>query len=288
VLKNWDNLRFLLAVVRAGSPEAAARPLRVDESTVRRRLAMLERELGGPLFERVDGLWHPTRAGLALREAAERAEQAIASGEARFDPDDPSLAGTVRVGAPDGIGAMVIAPALARLQRGAPEIRIELVTHGSPADIARREVDLLVILEPPESGRHRIRKLHAVTLRIYGARDYLAAIPPIRSLADLQNHRFIGYDPGSEYAEVAVRRLASIGIPIDSAFTCSSVFAQARAMADGAGLALLPDYMIEPDMDVTAVIPDEVAIRLDLWLLVHADVAGRARVRAVAEAIASA
>jgi DNA-binding transcriptional LysR family regulator len=287
-MKNWDNLRFLLALARGGSPEDAGRLLKVDESTVRRRLTALEREAGAALFERTSTNWLLTRAGATLLQSAEQAEQAIASAEAGIDGNDPSLAGSVRIGAPDGIGSIVIAPALARLQQRAPGLLIDLATHGSPANISRREVDLLVALEMPESGPHRIRKLRSVVLKIYAAREYLETAPPIRSVDDLMQHRFIGYDPASDYADAAVRQLGENGLPMTSSFICSTVLAQSRAMIAGAGLALLPDYIIERGADILPVLPDQISLSIDLWLLTHADVAGRARVRAVADAIADA
>lgn len=287
MLNSWDNLRHLLALARGGSPDGAGRLLKVDESTVRRRLAALEKEAGAKLFERNDGSWQLTRAGTMLLRSAEQAEQAIARAEAEIDGNDPALAGTVRVGAPDGFGSMVVAPALVRLQRRAPELVIELVTDGSPPDIARREVDLQVIVQPPEGGRHRIRKLRPVTLNLFAARGYLADAVPIGNVGDLAGHPLVGYDQTSDFAEAAVRRLTASGIAISSRFICSSVFAQARAVAAGAGLALLPGYMVDPAMDLVTVLPDEVSITIDLWLLVHADVASRARVRAVADAIAN-
>jgi DNA-binding transcriptional LysR family regulator len=287
-MKNWDNLRYLLALARGGSPDGAARLIKVDESTVRRRLTALEQEAGATLFERSPLAWQLTRAGTALLRSAEAAEQAIASARAALDADDPALAGTVRVGAPDGIGTMVLAPALARLRRRAPELMIELVTHGSPADLSRREVDLQLIVDPPDSGRHRIRKLRPVSLRLYAARDYLEDAPPIREIGDLVGHDFVGYDPSSDFAGTAIRHLAAFDIAVRPGFICSSVFAQARAAAAGAGLALLPDYMVAPDMALVPVLPDAVRVAIEVWLLTHADVARHARVRAVADAIAGA
>jgi DNA-binding transcriptional LysR family regulator len=287
-MRNWDNLRFLLALARSRTPEAAARLLKVDESTVRRRITALEEDAGVALFDRADGNWEVTRAGTLLLASAEAVEMAVASAEARLDHDDPALAGTVRIGAPDGIGSMLLAPALAGLQKRAPRLSVELVTHGSPADISRHEVDMLVILDRPESGRHRIRRMRPVTLRVYGSRDYIDAAPAIECVDDLAAHRFIGYDRGNEYAEAAVRRLAENNIPLPSGFVCSTVFAQTRAAAGGAGLALLPSYMIEPGLDLVPVLPDQFAVTLDLWLLIHSDVASRARVRAVADVIATA
>jgi len=287
-MKNWDNLRYLLALARSGSPDGAARLLKVDESTVRRRLAALEQDTGAILIERGPLVWQLTRAGATVVQSAELAEQAIARAEAGLDANDPALAGSVRIGAPDGIGSMVVAPALARLRRRAPELMIELVTHGSPADLAHREVDLQLILEPPSSGRHRIRKLRPVLLKLYAARDYLAASAPIHTITDLAHHSFVGYDPSSDFAGTAIRQLALAGIAVAPGFTCSTVFAQVHALAAGAGLALLPNYMIAPGMDLVPVLPDTVSITIEIWLLTHADVAGRARVRAVADAIAAA
>lgn len=287
-MRNWDNLRVFLALARAGSPDGAGRTLRLDESTVRRRLAALEREIGASLIEKVEGAWRCTRAGAGLLAAAESIEGEIMAAEAQLDGADPSLAGTVRIGAPDGYGSHVVVPVLAHLQRRAPELLIELVTHGSPADISRREVDVLIATQPPDSGRFRIRRLRPVTLMMHASREYLARNGEIRSLDDLHRHRMIGYDPAADYADAAVRRLERLGVAMRPGFACSTVLGQARAASAGAGLALLPTYMVDPSLDLVPVLADEIAISLDLWLLVHADVARRGRVRAVMEAIAGA
>jgi DNA-binding transcriptional LysR family regulator len=287
-MRDWDCLRFILALARQRSPEAAGRMLKVDESTVRRRVAALEKETGAALFERSEGLWQPTRAGAVLVEYAEAMEDMVASAEARLDVDDPMLAGTVRIGAPEGIGSILYAPALARLQRKWPQLMIELVAHDSPADIARREVDVLVILDPPGSGPYRIRKLRSVTLNVFGSREYLAESPPLHTVADLAAHRFIGYDPISDYAGSTVRKLADIGIAMRPGFVCSSVLGQTRAAAAGAGLALLPQYMIEDGLGLEPVLAEQVSVTVELWLLIHADVAPRARVRAVVDALVAA
>src|ERR1051326_5941843 len=63
---NWDDLRFLRAALRAGSLAGAARALRVEHTTVGRRLSALERVLGAPVVVRApDGL-RPTAIGAEL------------------------------------------------------------------------------------------------------------------------------------------------------------------------------------------------------------------------------
>jgi len=285
---NWDDLRFFLALVRGENLDSAARLLKVDESTVRRRIAGLERRFGVPLFERNGAVARTTRAGALLLQPAELIEEAIAAAETKIAIGGKSVAGTVRVGAPDGIGSLVLAPALARLRDEMPDMVIELVTLPRPADISKREVDIVLLLERPETGRHKIRKLQPVSLHFYVSRTYLRTHPPIVSLSDLSGHRILGYDPDSDYAEAAIRRLLDMGIAPDGGFICSSVFAQARAAAGGGGIALLPDYIVEPGLDLVPVLPNEISVILDLWLLTHADVASRARVRAVANVISRA
>ena len=77
-MRDWDSLRFVLAMARHRSQEAAGRALKADESTVRRRIAALEKEMGTVLFERSGGLWLPTHAGGQIAEQAAAVEDLVA------------------------------------------------------------------------------------------------------------------------------------------------------------------------------------------------------------------
>ena len=76
---DWNNLRFLLAVVREGSLRAAARRLGVDQSTLSRRIASLERNLGTRLFDRLPSGLAPTPAGARIMDAAKRIEEEVSA-----------------------------------------------------------------------------------------------------------------------------------------------------------------------------------------------------------------
>ena len=284
-MRNWDNLRIMLAVARAGSPEAAAKELKVDESTVRRRISSLQQELGLTLIERIDHRWHLTRPGTQLAEQAEDMDERLSATLAQFASDDPALSGDVRVGVPEGYGSYVVAPALAELAISMPSLRVELVCFNSPADITRREVDILVATDPPTSGRHRMRRLDPVHLQMYASRGYIRKYGMPAAVDDLPQHKVIGFDSSSQYAHVALRKLAAFPVRMGSGLICTSVVAQTRAVVAGAGIAVLPTYMVEPSFDLVPVLPDEISMDIDLWLLVHSDVAGRARVRVAMDAI---
>ncbi|MEN9581362.1 MAG: hypothetical protein RJA70_4371, partial [Pseudomonadota bacterium] len=70
---DWDDLRFFLALARAGNVKGAARELGVDTSTVTRRIAALE-ATAGRLFERVGASYAVSSLGKEMLAAAERVD----------------------------------------------------------------------------------------------------------------------------------------------------------------------------------------------------------------------
>ena len=60
---DWDDVRFFLAVARGGSVRAAAERLRMNHSTVLRRIAQLEERLGAHMFEKLPSGYRLTDAG---------------------------------------------------------------------------------------------------------------------------------------------------------------------------------------------------------------------------------
>src|SRR5829696_7011729 len=73
---DWNDLRYLIAVAQSGSTLAAARTLRVSQTTVARRIAALEEAIGTALFERRAAGYALTPAGSALLDQAQSVEQA--------------------------------------------------------------------------------------------------------------------------------------------------------------------------------------------------------------------
>src|SRR5262249_60797237 len=97
---DWDDLRYFLAVARYGSTLAAAKALKVNQSTVHRRLDELERRLGRQLVVRQPTGYKLTRLGLDMVPYAERAEQPVHSFERRRAASHASVPGTGRLTCP--------------------------------------------------------------------------------------------------------------------------------------------------------------------------------------------
>ena len=147
-MTEWDDLRFLLAVCRAGTLTAAARSLGCSQPTVSRRMSALARRHGAALFETLGGRYLPTAAGRALAERAARIEQDILALASEVEHLGTRSEGRVRVTAPEGFGLAVIAPRLEGFRRANPGIELVLVVEAQIADLSRREADLALRFDP--------------------------------------------------------------------------------------------------------------------------------------------
>src|ERR1700737_3278008 len=150
-MPDWDGLRIFLALCRARTLAAAARKLSIDETTVARRLARLEREIGASLLERGRAGLALTAAGEAVRAAVEEMESAALTAERRALGADRQLSGRVRVTAPEILGRYFVLPALQAVHRRHPAIAIELISTIARLDVTRREADVAIrTVRPPE------------------------------------------------------------------------------------------------------------------------------------------
>src|SRR5690606_8144466 len=124
---NWDDVRLFLAVARTGQLLAASRRLGVNHATLSRRVSTLEETLKTRLLVRRTNGCELTAEGEVFLRAAERMETEMLAAQSRIGRIDTAIAGTVRIGAPDGFGVSFLAPRLGRLTARHPELRIQLV-----------------------------------------------------------------------------------------------------------------------------------------------------------------
>lgn len=281
---NWNDLRFFLAVARAGTLTTAAQRLRADHTTVSRRITALEDALRVTLFERRPSGFTLTPQGERLKQTAEVMESAALLAQGMVADGDLSLAGAVRIGAPDGFGSCFLAPRIGALCERHPELEVQLVAMPRVFSLSKREADIAISLSRPQEGRLYARKLTDYRLGLYGTAAYLDARPPIRSRADLRGHSFIGYiddlifAPELDYVET----IGEVAPRIKS----SSLVAQLKATLAGAGLCMLPAFIAAGEPDLVQVLPEEVTITRSFWLIVHEDLRSLARISMTADYIA--
>jgi DNA-binding transcriptional LysR family regulator len=187
----------------------------------------------------------------------------------------------VRIGAPDGFSTYYLVGALREFVERHPGIRIQLVPMPQVIPLARREVDIVVVLDKPEAGRFVARKLTDYSLGLYASAAYLKTRPAPRDAAELATHRLIGHVEEHAYSSALdyVRELFG-GAP--TAFECASAVTQLEALRAGIGLGVVHDYIARRFPDLQRILPERQA-RRTYWIVTHEDTRGLGRIKAVHE-----
>ena len=169
---DWNDLRYFLAVAREGSTVAAAKALRVNQSTVQRRLAALEEAIGSRLVERTPTGYRLTETGLALRPHAEAVEGAVEAFQRQIASVDTELTGTIRVTCPEGIAYLVLTPLLEKFHTRYPGLRVDVILTDRILDLAKGEADVAMRVAPLEDSTLVGRKISDLTWGFYASRAY--------------------------------------------------------------------------------------------------------------------
>jgi DNA-binding transcriptional LysR family regulator len=278
---NWDDARLFLAVARTGQILAASRRLGVNHATLSRRVSALEEALKTRLLIRRTSGCDLTTEGEAFLRAAERMETEMLAMQASIGRIDTAVAGTVRVGAPDGFGVSFLAPRLGRLTARHPELKIQLVPVPRSFSLSQREADIAITLERPEQGRLVSSKLTDYTLGLYASRDYLAENGRPETVEDLKAHRRVGYVEDLIFT-ASLNFTGEIMRSWDASFEISSATGQTEAVRSGAGVGILHDYIARQYPELVRVLPDN-TIRRAYWTTWHESARDLTRVRTVAE-----
>lgn len=263
---DWGDLRYVLALADAGSMVAAARTLGVEHTTVSRRIAALERDLGVRLFMRTPDGQRPTSAGEAAIATARTLQRSVADLQTAIAGADERPSGAVRLTTTEGFFPVVV-PHLRRLYAEYPDIKVELLTGNQVIDLHRNEIDLALRFVPTERDDLVVRHLSRVGWALYASPAHLAG-KAAEAPSDWAGLRVIHFEepllgtPGqrwlTEHAVGAVVALRGNSIP-----SC------AAAAAAGLGIACLP--CLHGDRDARLQRLGGPVTHGDLWLVAHPD-----------------
>jgi DNA-binding transcriptional LysR family regulator len=271
---DWNDVRVFLAVAREGSMRAAGRALGLSQPTIARRLAAFEATFGGPtLFDRLPEGLRLNAAGEQLVVAAESVEQAVLTLERRRAAASPVLSGTVRISTGECAAGF-----LARCLSGSTTsplpsgITLELVFEsGQTANLTRREADMALRHQPPESGDFYICKAGTFACAVYGRRGVTAAAWV--TYAEEQAH----YAP----ARWVQRQVEETGQPV--ALRASSMLMHLEAIRAGTGRGVLPCYVGDGHPLLERVTPPIPELAAEYWIIVHRDLRRAPCVRAAVD-----
>lgn len=272
----WDDLRVLLAVLRAGSFSGAAEVLRVEQSTVSRRIAALEAALQATLFDRTAGGPRPTELAASLRAYAERIELDVLELLDQASAQRGAIEGRVRLALTESFAVHIFIPHMLKELRALyPDLHVDLVVGERAADLTQREADLALRFFRPREGDLVTKRVATLPTAVIGHRDYLTARALTPAALD-----WIVLELG--HAMAADSAHVSLHIGRDPALRTNGYLAQVEAVRAGLGVALLARSVLQLDPNLMAIdvgLPQGPA--LELWLVAPSSLIRLPRVRAV-------
>jgi molybdate transport repressor ModE-like protein len=276
---DWERVRIFLEVARAGQILKASKSLKMNHATVARQLTALEHSLNAKLLERHTSGCTLTEAGESLVAAAERAESEFLRVGSSIGVSTKAITGTVRVGAPDGLGNYFLADGLGTLAARHPGLIIQLVPLPRTFSLSRREADIAISLDRPKHGRLILSKLTDYTLSVYAARSYLEREGSIASQAELAGRLFVTHVEDFAYSR-ALDYAAVLGRLMSRRYECGSVVAQMEAVRAGHGVGILHDYAAQRYPELKRLLPELRFVR-SYWITSHPDTHDTRRVQEV-------
>jgi DNA-binding transcriptional LysR family regulator len=277
---DWNDLRYFLAVARAGSTLAAARTLGTSQSTVHRRLAELEVQIGRPLVKRHPTGYRLTEIGERLLPFAQNAEEAIAAFERQALAFDEDLTGTIRVTCTPTVAERLSKSALLdAFHARYPGLRVEFAITFRLQDLSKGEADIAIRFGEPRDGALVARKIMDVPRAVYASRAYVERHGRPQSGQDFANHFVVAFD-GEGASSGLARWMRSLAPRATVAARSDSWPSLIQAVRSGIGLAALPTWIGDCDADLVRVVDPAPELNNQLWLCIHADMRRMPRVRA--------
>ncbi len=265
---DWDNLRIFLELTRSQGLVDTAKKLGIDHSTVSRRMRKFEEQVGTQLFERNNAGYTLTPEGIRLMEYAESIESTVYAATEELGEHNRLLSGQVRLGATEGFGSFVLASHLANFCKRNPRISVDLIAVPRFVNLSKREADLVVTIERPQTGPYVVTKLSDYRLKLYATQSYLDSHEPIHTMQDLIKHPMIGYVDDLLFSS-ELRYMENIAPDAFRAFRSTSITAQYNAARHGHALAILPCFLAQQCNDLVPVLDAENEINLmrTFWLV---------------------
>jgi DNA-binding transcriptional LysR family regulator len=277
---DWNDLRHFLAVARQGSTIAAAKSLRLSQSTVHRRLAELEKRIGRHLVVRHATGYRLTELGAELRPLVEQVEKAIGAIERYLAAADETPTGAVRVTCSESIGyRLVQSQLLETFHNGHPGMRVELLMSDQFLDIAKGEADVAIRAGIPNEEKLVGRKIADVPWALYGSRAYLKRNGRIARIEDIAAHAVIGFD-GDIRDHHAAKWLRSVAPSARIVARSNTVPGLLMSVRSGAGLAPLPIPLAMRETELERVLGPLPGLYSPIYLLTHPDLRHMPRISA--------
>lgn len=284
---DWDDLRFFLAVARHRTLASAAKHLHVTQSTVSRRLAALQENMGVRLLQRTAEGYVLTLAGESIRLHVERIEAEASMAERAVAGQDVRLEGLVRVASSQLLTSHLLAPSFAALHDHHRDIVIEALPSLPGEPLATQDADIAIQLRPFEHPEVVMRNIGAIAFGFYGRLAHLARHGEPDFGSRCEGYQLITMLDDRDLSAQAAWLQDHAG-QAQVVLKADSYETQHWAAYCGGGLALLPRFRADAEPALHRLRTPAPIPVAEIWLGVHRENRHVPRVRMVLDCIAEA
>jgi DNA-binding transcriptional LysR family regulator len=250
---------------------------------VSRQVSALEHDMQVPLFHRHARGLILTEQGEVLFRTVQDVMQKLESARMRLSDNRERPHGELKVTTTVGIGTNWLTPRLGDFLELYPDVKVNVILSDSELDLAMREADVALRVREPVQPDLIRRRLFTMHFHAYAAASYLKRNGQPRTLDDLDRHRILTYGTtGGSYLN-DINSLQYAGrdakAPRPSALTINNITALRRAVLNGVGIAVLPDYLVEADGGLVQILPQADMPALDCYLVYPEELKNVARVQ---------
>ncbi|MCB1474917.1 MAG: LysR family transcriptional regulator [Rhodobiaceae bacterium] len=280
---DWDKLRIFHAAADAGSFTHAGETLGLSQSAVSRQVSALEQELRTPLFHRHARGLILTEQGEMLYRTAHQVHMQLESVTTRLSDSRDRPHGDLKITTTPGLGISWLTPRIKEFMELYPEINIQIIVKDEELDLSMREADVAIRLRQPVQPDLIQRRLFTVHFHAYASASYLKEHGAPTDIRELDNHKILSFGtPAPSYLR-DVNWLLTVGRdegePRRSGLRINSIHALKRAVQAGAGIAVLPDYLIDASSGLVRIQLPEDLPSFDSYLVYAGEMKETARLR---------
>ncbi len=266
---DWDKLRVFHAAAEAGSFTHAAETLRLSQSAISRQVSALEHDVGVPLFHRHARGLVLTEQGELLYQTAHDVLMRLESVKTRLTDAKDRPSGVLRVTTTVGLGAGWLTDRIPEFLELFPDIQLQLILANEELDLMMRQADCAIRLRQPQQPDLIQRRLFTVHFHLFASPAYVNKRGKPASIADLRNHRIVTFGLPVPTHLSELNWLETVG-DFDggqrvATLQINDILSIKRAVQRGAGIAMLPDYLVDKDSGLVQLLPETEAPSFDTY-----------------------
>lgn len=249
-MDKFSALRVFVEVAEAGGFSSAGRRLELAPSSVVRSVDALEESLGTVLLNRTTRQVTLSDAGAVYYVRAKKLLEDLADADSLVADRGDEPSGPLRVSVPVAYGSCRIGPHIAAFLTRYPKLDFDMRLSDDMVDLVAERIDVAIRLgEAAPTADVVARQLGSFRRYVVASHDYLDTHGTPVEPTDLANHHCLRFSyRGDQQFWTFAGGETTTKVVVTGRMKSNNSEVLRDAVLDGAGIALLPDWLVEPDI----------------------------------------